>query len=56
MHEEYKWSFVFYKDLIDFYEENRKKKKIDAKDVESLGRKLIPKEIKQLSLSNYTLL
>jgi len=54
--EEYKWSFVFYKDLIDFYEENTKKKKIDAKDVESLGRKLIPKEIKQLSLSNYTLL
>ena len=35
--EQYKWNFIFYDTLVSFYNENRKKKTIDASEIDKLS-------------------
>jgi hypothetical protein len=43
------WKFLFYKDIKNFFEKNRKSKKIDLSDFEKLFK--LPKEARQTQSS-----
>jgi hypothetical protein len=51
--EQFGWGFIFYDGLRVFYEQNRRKRKLDVLEFEKLGR--IPKlrEVKQQTMQDF---
>ena len=51
--EQYKWSFIFYRDLREFYERNKRKKVLNPQEFDALRRALAPKKEKQDKLGRF---
>lgn len=49
--DEYSWQFIFYDALNEFYEENKRKKKVDVSELEKLGG--TPKIQKQQTIAEF---
>jgi 16S rRNA G966 N2-methylase RsmD len=52
--EHYKWSFIYYKTFLSFYEENHKRKTLDAQEIDKLAEIEIKKKPEQSTMSQFT--
>jgi len=52
--EQYKWSFIYYKTFLSFYEENHKRKAVDAQEIDKLAETEIKKKPEQSTMSQFT--
>jgi len=52
--EQYKWNFIFYDTLISFYNENRKRKTIEANEIDELNNLSTRTRHEQQTLSQFT--
>jgi DNA modification methylase len=52
--EQYKWSFIFYDTFLSFYEKNRKKKTVEASEIDNLANLSTRMRHEQQTLGQYT--
>ena len=52
--EQFKWNFIFYKTFLSFYDENSKRKTVEAEEIAKLADLQIKKKPEQKTMSQFT--